>query len=64
MQISDLRYIEELSQIAREQIHDRERITTFEAYITGRSTKATVLVEEHFERLVILEKCAHLKALA
>ena len=60
LQISSLRCIEGLARAAREQVRDRERIKTFEAYMEGRSTKAPVLVEAHFERLVTLEKRAHL----
>ena len=45
-------------------MHDRERIKTFEAYMGGRNRiSATVLVEAHFERLVMAEKRAHLELL-
>ena len=56
-----LRCIEGLSQAAREQIRDRERIRTLEVHMNYRNhTRATVLVEAHFERLVIMvEKGAH-----
>ena len=60
LQVSKLRYIEGLAQAAREQIRDRERMRTFEVYVSGRNhTNATMLVEAHFGLLVMA--AAHLR---
>ena len=59
--MSNLHSIEELAQAAREQIRDRERMRTFEVYMGRNDRKPTILVEAHFERLVMCEKGAHLK---
>ena len=61
LQMCGLRCIEESVQAAREQIRDRERMRTFEMYMCLRNHQnATVLVEAHLKRLVILDKRAHL----
>ena len=63
MQVYDLRHIDGLARAAREQIRDRERMRTFEVFMNRRNhIKATVLAERHFERLVILEKRAHINS--
>ena len=60
MQIYGLRCIEGLPQAARELIRDRERMRTMEVHMGRRNHRnPTVLVEAHFERLVIAEKRAH-----
>ena len=60
LQIYGLRSTEGLSQIAREQIRDRERMRTLLVQVgCSYPIVPTVLVEAHFERLVMAEKCAH-----
>ena len=57
LQILNVRCIEGLSQVAREQIRDRKRMQTLEILMNGRNqTNTLVHVEAHFERLVMLEK--------
>ena len=58
--MSDLNSIEGLSRIAREQIRDRQRIRTLEVHMSYSSQmEATVLVEEHFKRLVMTGEGVH-----
>ena len=59
LQIHGFRCIEGLARAAREQIRDREHMRTFEVYVGNISPRPTVLVEAHFERLVMVEKRAH-----
>ena len=60
LQISYIFCLEGLAQVAREQIRDRERMRTLEVHLDGRNhSNPTVLVEAHFERLVMSEKEAH-----
>ena len=60
LQLSCLYSIEGLSQVAREQIRDRERMGTFSMHMGYRSNaRVTVLVEAHFERLVMAGKGVH-----
>ena len=65
LQMYDLHCIEESVRAVHEQIRDRERMRTLDVYMGLRNLhNASVLVEAHFERLVIFKERAQLKVLS